>query len=85
MNLTEHLSTRLLSNNDIQRSHDTAVICGLDLYWHGLNSRDAKGHRMVNEDQVQGQLLCFIGFKTLLIKTAHRVKSIPKFCVVCFG
>ncbi|XP_018651958.1 putative plexin [Schistosoma mansoni] len=53
MNLTEHLSTRLLNNNDIQRSHDTAVICDLDLYWHGLNSHDAKGHRMVNVDQVQ--------------------------------
>ncbi|CAH8516724.1 unnamed protein product [Schistosoma turkestanicum] len=53
INLTEQLSTRLLQNNHNQQSHDAAVLCGLDLYWHGLNDHDEKGHRMVNEDQVQ--------------------------------
>ncbi|TNN15590.1 Plexin-A4 isoform 3, partial [Schistosoma japonicum] len=56
INLTEQLNARQLSNSVIHSSHDSAVNCGLDLYWHGSNDHDAKGHRMVNEDQVHAEV-----------------------------
>ncbi|CAH8854918.1 unnamed protein product [Trichobilharzia szidati] len=44
------------SKSVVPSSLDAAVNCGLDLYWHGPNDRDKKGHRMVNEDQIHAEV-----------------------------
>ncbi|CAH8560289.1 unnamed protein product [Heterobilharzia americana] len=55
INLTAKFNTRS-PNSLISDSRGAAVNCGLDLYWHGSNDRDSKGHRMVNEDQIHAEV-----------------------------